>query len=110
MVRDQEVEGSNPFAPTISFRTNNLQTQIYSLTAWCRARRSSVQIESLRLPYFPFSHRLTLRIHAVRQQLEIVQLVQHLSSDFTKGEGIRVIAGQEWMQKLCWRAKTVVIK
>ena len=27
MVRDQEVEGSNSFAPTISFRTNNLRTQ-----------------------------------------------------------------------------------
>jgi hypothetical protein len=24
MVRDQEVEGSNPFAPTNSFETNNL--------------------------------------------------------------------------------------
>src|SRR6266566_3990606 len=39
---------SNPFAPTISFRTSNLQTQIYSLSAWCRTRRSMVQIESLR--------------------------------------------------------------
>ena len=43
LVRDQEVEGSNPFAPTISFRTNSLQTQIYSLTAWSRTRRSKVK-------------------------------------------------------------------
>ncbi len=28
LVRDQEVDGSNPFAPTISFRTNNLQTDL----------------------------------------------------------------------------------
>jgi hypothetical protein len=39
LVRDQEVEGSNPFAPTTSFRTNNLQTHIYSLTAWSRGMR-----------------------------------------------------------------------
>ena len=25
LVRDQEVDGSNPFAPTISFRTSHLQ-------------------------------------------------------------------------------------
>jgi len=35
IIRDQEVEGSNPFAP----RTNNLQTHIDSLTAWSRASR-----------------------------------------------------------------------
>ena len=28
LVRDQEVEGSNPFAPTISFRTSNLRTDL----------------------------------------------------------------------------------
>ena len=78
LVRDQEVEGSNPFAPTISCRTNNLQTQIYSLTAWRRARRSAIQIESLRLCYFPFSHRLALLLRNVRQHLELVQLVQRL--------------------------------
>jgi hypothetical protein len=99
-------DGSNPFAPTNSFRTNNLQIQIYSLTAWCRTRRSAVQIESLRLRYFPFSHRLTLRFRDVRQYVEIVQLVQHLSNDFTNGQGIRLFGGQEWMPNLFWRAKT----
>ncbi len=34
-----------------------------------------VQIESLRLRYFSFSHRLTLRLRNVWQQVEIVQLV-----------------------------------
>jgi hypothetical protein len=38
-LRDQEVEGSNPFAPTISFRTSNLRTDLQPLTAWCRASR-----------------------------------------------------------------------
>ena len=28
LVRDQEVEGSNPFAPTISFKTGNLRTDL----------------------------------------------------------------------------------
>jgi hypothetical protein len=44
-----------------------------------------VQIESLRLRYFPFSHRLTLRLRNVWQQVEIVQLVSRLSNDFTNG-------------------------
>src|SRR5437016_5729202 len=111
LVRDQEVDGSNPFAPTISFRTNNLQTQIYSLTAWCRARRSAVQIESRRLRYFLFSHRLTLRFRDFRQYVETVQLVQHLSNDFSNGQGIRLFGGQESGCRICfWRAKTFGIK
>jgi hypothetical protein len=32
LVRDQEVEGSNPFAPTNSFRTSNLETDLWPLT------------------------------------------------------------------------------
>src|SRR5467141_2172986 len=43
LVRDQEVDGSNPFAPTISLRTNNLRGTRKSLSAWSRARRSAVQ-------------------------------------------------------------------
>jgi hypothetical protein len=42
-----------------------------------------VKIESLRLRYFPFSYRLTLRFCDVRQHVEIVQLVQHLSNDLS---------------------------
>jgi hypothetical protein len=35
-----EVEGSNPFAPTTSFRTNNLQHAKEQKTAWCKTGRS----------------------------------------------------------------------
>ena len=93
LVRDQEVEGSNPFAPTTPFRTNNLQTHMHPLTAWCRARRSADQIESLRLRYCPLSHRFTSQFRDVRQHMETVQLVQHLSDDFANGQGIRLRSG-----------------
>src|SRR6266566_8161741 len=46
LVRDQEVDGSNPFAPTTSFRTNNLQHAKERKTAWCKTRRSAVQFDS----------------------------------------------------------------
>jgi len=38
--------------------------------------------------------------------VEIVQLVQHLSNDFTNGQGIRLFGGQEWMANLFWRVKS----
>jgi hypothetical protein len=60
VVRDQEVEGSNPFAPTISLRTNNLRGTRKSLSAWSRARRSVVQIKSPGPAYSLFFHTLTL--------------------------------------------------
>ena len=53
-----------------------------------------VQIESLRPRYCPFSHRLTFRFRDVRQYVEIVQLVQHLSNNFTDGQGIQVFRKQ----------------
>jgi hypothetical protein len=65
---------SNPFAPTISFRTSNLRTDLQSLTAWCWARRSAVQLESLPLRYFPFSHRLTLLFRDVRDTWKLSNL------------------------------------
>src|SRR6266851_5708789 len=40
LVRDQEVDGSNPFAPTNSFRTSNLQHTKKSKTSWLWARHS----------------------------------------------------------------------
>ncbi len=40
LVRDQEVDGSNPFAPTTSFRTNNLQAHKGSWSAWLWPRHS----------------------------------------------------------------------
>src|SRR5882762_988184 len=76
LVRDQEVDGSNPFAPTISSRTNNLQTHIYSLTAWSRARRSVIQMQSPRPRYFPLSHSLTSQLRGVLRHMKLVQLVQ----------------------------------
>ena len=45
-------------SPRPFLKTSNLRTDLYPLTAWCRTRRSMVQIESLRLRYFSFSHRL----------------------------------------------------
>jgi len=39
-----------------------------------RTRRSSVQIEALRLRYFPFSHRLTLRLRDVRNRRKLSDL------------------------------------
>ncbi len=48
LVRDQEVDGSNPFAPTISFATNNLKTHNSQVSAWCWTMRSIVQVLSLR--------------------------------------------------------------
>ena len=39
-----------------------------------RTRRSSVQIEALRLRYFPFSHRLTLRLRDVRNRRKLSNL------------------------------------
>src|SRR5271168_2170854 len=56
LVRDQEVEGSNPFAPTTSFRTNNLQTRMHPLTAWCRPRRSAFQGYLALLQWFVAEH------------------------------------------------------
>jgi hypothetical protein len=72
LVRDQEAGGSNPLAPTTSFRTSNLQAQRWSRSAWSRARRSMVQIHLPRplhsIPYTP----LWLQIGSiwVRHQLE----------------------------------------
>jgi hypothetical protein len=40
LVRDQEVEGSNPFAPTIPLRTNNLRRTQKSLSSWYETWRS----------------------------------------------------------------------
>jgi hypothetical protein len=34
LVRDQEVEGSNPFAPTISFKFNIMQAAKQQTTPW----------------------------------------------------------------------------
>jgi hypothetical protein len=34
LVRDQEVEGSNPFAPTTSFKFNNMQAAKQQTTSW----------------------------------------------------------------------------
>ena len=48
LVRDQEVDGSNPFAPTISFETNNLHYTKMLKTSWLRAKRSILQIRSAR--------------------------------------------------------------
>src|SRR5437016_4999224 len=40
LVRDQEVDGSNPFAPTTSFRTSNLQYTKKPKAFWLWARHS----------------------------------------------------------------------
>src|SRR5436305_13336303 len=53
LVRDQEVDGSNPFAPTTSFKANNLQRRKVPTTSWLCAKRSVVQVSSpndLRFP------------------------------------------------------------
>ena len=71
LVRDQEVDGSNPFAPTISFRTNNLQAHELWLIAWCWSRRSIVQVLSLRPLQISIFHWFTL--HSLfRQQRRFV--------------------------------------
>ena len=49
LVRDQEVGGSNPLAPTNSFGIDNLQHAKERKTAWCADRRSIVKKTS-RLP------------------------------------------------------------
>jgi hypothetical protein len=46
LVRDQEVDGSNPFAPTNSFRSNNLQHRKVPTTSWLWANKSVVQMRS----------------------------------------------------------------
>src|SRR5438132_3682234 len=38
LVRDQEVDGSNPFAPTTSFKANNLQRRKVPTTSWLCAK------------------------------------------------------------------------
>ena len=40
LIRDQEVDGSNPFAPTTSFRTSNLQYTKKPKAFWLWARHS----------------------------------------------------------------------
>ena len=45
-IRDQEVDGSNPFAPTNSFRANNLQRRAVQSTSWLLASKSVVQMRS----------------------------------------------------------------
>src|SRR5882762_7046384 len=68
LVRDQEVDGSNPFAPTISFGTNNLQTHNSQVSAWCWTRRSMVQALSLRPLQIPTFHWFTLDLLFRRQR------------------------------------------
>src|SRR5437588_6617978 len=53
LVRDQEVDGSNPFAPTTSFRANNLQQRRVPTTYWLCAKRSVVQMSSPNDLHFP---------------------------------------------------------
>src|SRR5438034_1196950 len=53
LVRDQEVDGSNPFAPTTSFRANNLQQRKVPTTSWLCAKRSVVQMSSPNDLHFP---------------------------------------------------------
>src|SRR5260370_35116590 len=53
LVRDQEVDGSNPFAPTNSFRTSNLQHTKKPKTSWLCAKRSVVPMSSPNDLHFP---------------------------------------------------------
>src|SRR6266566_9696238 len=53
LVRDQEVGGSNPLAPTTSFRANNLQQRKVPTTSWLCAKRSVVQMSSPNDLHFP---------------------------------------------------------
>src|SRR5947207_14456882 len=53
LVRDQEVDGSNPFAPTTSFKANNLQRRKVPTTSWLCAKRSVVQMSSPNDLHFP---------------------------------------------------------
>ena len=54
LVRDQEVDGSNPFAPTISFRTSNLRTDLisarvsdrYSAPVMSHTRKSKIHMDA----------------------------------------------------------------
>src|SRR5216684_9028923 len=62
LVRDQEVDGSNPFAPTISFGTNNLQTHNSQVSAWCWTMWPIVQVLSLRQLQIPTFHWFTLHL------------------------------------------------
>ena len=109
LIRDQEVDGSNPFAPTISFRTNNLQTYGEVKTAWRRTRRSMVQIEPLRLCYFRFSHRLTLRFRDVRNTWKLSNLSNTCltTSPTDKESGFRR-SGVD--AEFYWRSKTLGVK
>src|SRR5437667_11569603 len=53
LLRDQEVGGSNPLAPTTSFRANNLQQRKVPTTSWLCAKRSVVQMSSPNDLHFP---------------------------------------------------------
>src|SRR5256884_6988788 len=53
LVRDQEVDGSNPFAPTTSFKANNLQRRKVPTTSWLCAKRSVVPMSSPNDLHFP---------------------------------------------------------
>src|ERR1700722_1476358 len=78
LVRDQEVEGSNPFAPTISFRTNSLpHTNIFA------DRLVSDQEVEREIPlprpfYLPLSYGLRVRLPGALQHEKPVRLVQQL--------------------------------
>ena len=52
LVRDQEVDGSNPFAPTTSFK-DNLQRRKVPTTSWLCAKRSVVPMSSPNDLHFP---------------------------------------------------------
>ena len=53
LVRDQEVDGSNPFAPTTSFKANNLQRRKVPTTSWLCAKRSGVSNVLAQRSHFP---------------------------------------------------------
>src|SRR5436190_10472579 len=52
LVRDQEVDGSNPFAPTTSFK-DNLQRRKVPTTSWLCAKRSVVPMSPPNDLHFP---------------------------------------------------------
>ena len=47
LVRDQEVDGSNPFAPTTSFRMSDLSHTRNRKSAWCETKQPVRQISQL---------------------------------------------------------------
>src|SRR5712692_12001794 len=91
LVRDQEVDGSNPFAPTTSFRMSDLSHTRNRKSAWCETKQPVRQISQL-LPYIQcvaLKFRYPVRTNYV-QTIFLNRKTRNKSSTPVASRGVRI--------------------